>query len=145
MTKGQAISEPIQWTIIRLSAAMPSHEISGFTDISDRKIRDIIAHFKKTGSIVVSKREKPTLHRSLQDEDIQVYLHLNLLITLTCAVKHLFKTLSSTPDLYLDELRLELQERLGVSVSISTIWRTLRRGGHTMKKVRYIGYQSLGS
>ena len=53
------------------------------------------------------------------------------------AIKHLFKTLSNTPDLYLDELRLELQERLGVSVSISTIWRTLRKGGYTMRKVCY--------
>lgn len=65
-------------------------------------------------------------------------LVLNYLVTTrTCAIKHLFNTLSSTPDLYLDELRLELQERLGVTVSIPTIWRTLRKGGYTMKKVRY--------
>ena len=72
MTRGQAVDESIQWIIIRLSATMPSHEISGYTDISDRKIRDILAHFKKTGGINVSKREKVTLHNSLQDEDIQV-------------------------------------------------------------------------
>ena len=72
MPRGQPVSEPIQWTIIRLSTAMPSHEISGFTNISDRKIRDILAHFKKTGGINISKRERPTLHNSLQDEDIQV-------------------------------------------------------------------------
>ena len=59
-------------------------------------------------------------------------------------MKHLFKTLSNTPDLYLDELRLELQERFGVSVSISTIWRTLRKGGYTMKKVCYVSYQYSG-
>ena len=51
-------------------------------------------------------------------------------------MKHIFKTLSSTPDLYLDELWLELQERHGVSVSISTILRTLIKGGYSMKKVR---------
>jgi hypothetical protein len=72
MAQGQAVSEFIQLTIIRLSAMMPSHEISGYTDISDRKIRGILAHFNKTGGINVSKREKPTLHGSLQDEDIQV-------------------------------------------------------------------------
>ena len=72
MTQGQPVSEPIQWTIIRLSATMPSHEISGYTDISDSKIHDILAHFKKTGGIKSSKRERPTLHKSLQDEDIQV-------------------------------------------------------------------------
>ena len=49
MTRGQPVSEAIQWTIIRLSAVMPSHEISGYTDTSDRKIRDILSYFKKTG------------------------------------------------------------------------------------------------
>ena len=72
MTQGQAVSEAIQWTIIRLSTAMPPHEISGYTDVSDRKIYDILAHFNKTGGIKISKRERPTLHGSLQDEDIQV-------------------------------------------------------------------------
>jgi hypothetical protein len=79
MARGQAVSEAIQWTIIRLSATMPCHEISGYTDISDRKIRDIIAHFKTTGGIKGSKRERPALHKSLQDEDIQVYFNLELL------------------------------------------------------------------
>ena len=72
MTQGQAVSESIQWIIIRLSAMMPPHEISGYTDISECKIRDILTNFKKTGGIVVSKRERATLHNSLQDEDIQV-------------------------------------------------------------------------
>jgi transposase len=57
---------------------------------------------------------------------------------LNYAMKHLFNTLSSTPDLYLDELQLELQEKHGVSVSIPTIWRTLKRGGYSMKKVHNI-------
>jgi hypothetical protein len=79
MPRGQAVSEAIQWTVIRLSATMPSHEISGYTDISDRKIRDIIAYFKTTGGVKGSKREQPTLHKSLQDEDIQVYFNFELL------------------------------------------------------------------
>ena len=80
MTQGQAVPESIQWIIIRLSATMPAHEISGYTDISDRKVRDILAHFKNTGSIIVSKREKATLHKSLQDEDIQVFFISVLLL-----------------------------------------------------------------
>ena len=71
-------------------------------------------------------------------------LLLNFLLMLTCDIKYLFNTLSTAPDLYLDELRLELQERLGVLVSMSTIWRTLRKGGYTMKKVRYVINQSSG-
>ena len=72
MTQGQPVSEAIQWTIIRLSATMHSHEISGYTNISVRKVCDIISHFKKTGDIKSSKREMPTIHKSLQEEDIQV-------------------------------------------------------------------------
>lgn len=84
MTRGQAVPESIQWTIIRLSATMPSHEISGYTDISDRKIRDIIAHFNKTGGVKGSKREKPTLHNSLQEEDIQVNFNFELFSYADC-------------------------------------------------------------
>lgn len=72
MARGHPVSDSIQWTIICLSVTMPSHEISGYTDTSDRKIRDILAHFKKTGGIKSSKREMPTIHKSLQDEDIKV-------------------------------------------------------------------------
>ena len=115
---------------------MLSHEISGYTDISDRKVRDIITHFNKTG-INGSKHEQLTLHKSLQDKDIQVCFNFELLSCANCTIKHLFNTLNNTPDLYLDELRLELQEKFGVSVSLSTIWRTLKKGGYTMKKVSY--------
>ena len=84
MPQGQDVSESIQWIIIHLSAVIPSQEISGFTDISDRKVRNILAHFKKTGGINTSKREQATLHNALQDKDIQVlfifallgYIHL---------------------------------------------------------------------
>jgi hypothetical protein len=72
MTRGQPVSEAMQWTIIRLSAIMPSHEISGYTDTSERKVRDILAHFNKTESVKSSKRETPTIHKSLQEEDVLV-------------------------------------------------------------------------
>jgi hypothetical protein len=43
--------------------------------------------------------------------------------------------LDNRPDLYLDEMRLELEQVCGVSVSLPTIWRTLVKSGYTMKKV----------
>ena len=81
MDRGQAVSESIQWIIIRLSAVMPSDEISGFTNISECKIRDILAHFNKTGGINVSNREleQATLHNAVQNEDIQVLFIFSLL------------------------------------------------------------------
>jgi hypothetical protein len=72
MPQGQAVSESVQWIVVRLGATMSVDEISGYVDLGDRKVRDILAHFKKTGGVNVPKRERPTLHKSLQDEDIQV-------------------------------------------------------------------------
>ncbi|KAF9490687.1 hypothetical protein BDN71DRAFT_1343785, partial [Pleurotus eryngii] len=40
-----------------------------------------------------------------------------------------------SPDVYLDELQEMLGGRLGVEVSLSTVWRALRRSGFTLKKV----------
>ena len=74
MPPGKAVPEAIQWIIIRLSAKMTSHEIAMYTDIGERKIRDILGHFKKTGDANVPKRERPTLRRTLGDEEIQVIL-----------------------------------------------------------------------
>jgi hypothetical protein len=50
--------------------------------------------------------------------------------------QHLLTVVTKKPDLYLDELRMELEAKCGVSVTPNTIWRTLQRGGFTMKKVQ---------
>ena len=95
-------------------------------------------------SLVISREQETSMSQSTNDQPFtnhfkmrtfRYYFMLNCLATLIYAMKHLFNTLSSTLDLYLDELQLELQERHGVSVSISTIGRTLKRGGYSMKKV----------
>ena len=39
------------------------------------------------------------------------------------------------PDAYLDELRDALRKRAGKDISVTTVWRTLRRSGFTMKQV----------
>ena len=52
----------------------------------------------------------------------------------------MYKTVNKTPDIYLDELRLELEIRCGTSVSLHTIWRNLRKGGYTLKKVRLVRF-----
>ena len=43
--------------------------------------------------------------------------------------------LNQRPNLYLDELHWDLLDMCGVSVSIPTIWRTLVKGGYSIKKV----------
>lgn len=118
MPQGQAISYAVQWIVVHLSAIMSVDEISGFVDLSNWKVQNILGHIKRTGDINVPKHQWLTLHKSLQDEETGVLLYVKLLCH---TMKHLFNTLSSTPDLYLNELWLELQERCGMSVSISTI------------------------
>lgn len=41
-----------------------------------------------------------------------------------------------SPDIYLDEIQTQLYEQHGIDVSLSTVWRTLKRLGITSKKVR---------
>ena len=57
-------------------------------------------------------------------------------VLLSYTSQYLWNTISSTPDVYLDELCLELEENHGVSIATSTIWRTLVKGGYSMKKAR---------
>lgn len=52
-------------------------------------------------------------------------------------LKFLFETIRETSNLHLDEIRDCLALNCGIRVSASTIWRTLRAGGFTMKKVPY--------
>ena len=49
--------------------------------------------------------------------------------------QYMFNAINNTPDIYLDELQMELKDVLGVTVDKSMIWCGLRRGGYTMKQV----------
>jgi transposase len=139
MTQGKAIPKVVHWIIIRLSTTVSTEDIAMYTDVSLRSVKKILSHFKQTGDVNVPKRLKPQLHRALCDYDIQVCKVLlpGFIVLLSTVVQHIFAAVNNMPDLYLDELRLELQETCGVSVSMSTIWRTLVKGGYSMKKVCY--------
>lgn len=43
-----------------------------------------------------------------------------------------------TPDMFLDELQDQMEELTGMRVSKTTLWRSLKRRGYGMKKVRDI-------
>ena len=134
---GKAVSEEIQWIIIRLSSTMSREDIAMYTGISHRKIDNVLSTFNKYGSVKTTIRKKPHTYASLCDDDVQVHLIYLLCTSVSPATQHLCRTLESTPDLYLDELRQDLELHNGKSVSISTIWRTLRNAVYTMKKVRH--------
>lgn len=72
MPQGKAVTEAIQWIVIRLSAILSPVDIAAYTDISERKVRDILNYFDRNGDVKVPTRERARLQRSLRDEDIQV-------------------------------------------------------------------------
>ena len=136
MPQGKPISEDIQWIIIRLGADLSPKDVSMYKNVSERKVHAILAHHKKTGEVITPKCENPTLYRKLQEEDLQVFYFILFYCPFyfTDSLQHLYKTVSSTPDVYLDELWLELIETHGVEVGTLTMWRTLVKGGFTMKR-----------
>jgi DNA-binding transcriptional regulator LsrR (DeoR family) len=65
------IFEEVQWIILRLSTAMSREDIAMYTDVSERKINDVLSTFNKEGTVKVYTRPKRSTY-SLCDDDIQV-------------------------------------------------------------------------
>jgi hypothetical protein len=72
MVQGKPVPESTHWIIIRLSSTMSHEDVAMYTDVSVRKVKEIITYFKRTGDIDVPKRLRPQLHRALCDYDVQV-------------------------------------------------------------------------
>ncbi|KAF8833631.1 hypothetical protein BDN67DRAFT_865147, partial [Paxillus ammoniavirescens] len=94
-------------------------QISTALNVSNRTIQRVQAYFRAYGTVPnednqPEKRDR-TSNRHLQD--------------------FLLGTSEKAPDLYLDELQEMLAVSCGVQVARSTVWRTLRSKGFTMKKV----------
>ena len=138
MVSGKPISEEVQWIIIHLSSIMSREDIAVYTDVSLRKVNDVLSTFNKEGTVKVYSSQKQNTNSSLSEEDIYVgscFLCTQRFFNL--ATQHLLRTLDESPDLSLDELRQDLESHTGKSASIPTIWRTLRQTGYNMEKVRH--------
>ena len=132
------VSEDIQWIIICLSTGMSREDIPMYTGISHRKVDSVLSTFNKYGTVKPTACQKPHTYTSLCDEDVQVLpIYLLCMTSISKATQHLHQTMESTPDLYHDKLRQDLELHNGKSISTSTIWRMLRNAGYTMKKVRH--------
>jgi len=130
------ISEDLCWTILRMAPFIPTDDIVAFTGVSREKIFGILALYRTTGD-VVKRREYQTVgrRRLLTINDVAVG---SIFICIHCdthTLQFLQGQIDRSCDTYLDELREELEEKCGVSVTLPTVWRALRRSGYTMKKV----------
>ncbi|KAJ7840138.1 Homeodomain-like protein [Mycena leptocephala] len=122
MGKGKPISEDLRWAIVRMyTLGVSIGRISAYTDVSKRQIYRLINRFLTTGKVLTAtQRRKTGRTRHLTTDDV-AYLH---------------GSLERSCDHYLEELQLGLAETCGRAVSLSTIWRALKRSGYTMVKVR---------
>lgn len=72
---------------------------------------------------------------------------MSIFKSLFCQLKTFLQYLESlierTPDIYLRELKAELEENRGVSVDVSTIYRTLQRRGFTLKKNSFVAREQV--
>lgn len=136
MGRGKAISEEVQWIIVRLSTKMNPDDISMYTGVSIRSVERIIAYFKHNQDVLVRRQSIKERKRKLGEAQLEVSALLCACHVLNSyPLQHMFNAVNNVPDIYLDELQLELQDTFGMTVDKSTIWRNLRRGGYTMKKV----------
>jgi transposase len=133
-------SEDLCWAIIRMVPFMSIDSVVAFTGVSRRKILYILALHHATGNVIKQPdSRKLGRHRLLTPEDVAVsrFSILNNIRIDTYTFQFLQGKISQSCDTYLDELREELEQKCGVSVSPATVWRALQRSGHTMKKVRH--------
>ncbi|KAJ7824658.1 hypothetical protein B0H13DRAFT_1551573, partial [Mycena leptocephala] len=96
-------------------------EVRAFTDVSPRQQHRIMKCWRETAE-VKRNREGPEMRgrpRTLSSDDVAF---LQGAVDRSC-------------DTYLDELQESLGAICGAEVSLSTIWRTLRRKGYRMKKI----------
>jgi hypothetical protein len=81
MPQGKAVSEEVQWVVVRMAATMSVEDISMYTQISPRKVRGIMYYFNAHGTVRTPARSRTKLHRSLSDDHINVrFCWLEMLI-----------------------------------------------------------------
>ena len=75
MPQGKAISEEIQWIVIRMAAMMSEKDISMYTQISTRKVRQIVSYFKSHGDACTPARARTIVLRTLSNDHINVLFY----------------------------------------------------------------------
>ncbi|KAF8574852.1 hypothetical protein K439DRAFT_1371401, partial [Ramaria rubella] len=82
-------------------------------------IEHILSTYRHTGHVISSPKQPRGQRQKLDGVD-NVFL---------------LGSITETNDIYLDELKANLEECCGTEVSLSMVWRALKKSGFTMKKV----------
>lgn len=108
------------------------------TGIPVRTIYRVLSTWKSTGEVKPAPTGKRGRPRALDFADTQVcdIIFGEVSTIPTVDFQFLIKAVTRRNNRYLEELKDVLEERCGVTVTESTIWRTLKRVGFRMKVVR---------
>lgn len=140
MAGGVALSEGVRGIVVHMKDAcfLDAKTISYLTGIPLRTVYNVLAVWRKTGETKPAPEGERGRPRALDFGDTQVSqcIFRDHVASLAHGTQFLIQTVTRRNDMYLEELREVLEERCGVHVSESTIWRTLQRVGFRMKEVR---------
>ncbi|KAJ3796362.1 hypothetical protein GGU11DRAFT_144348 [Lentinula aff. detonsa] len=125
MTRGHPLSDDLRLMLIHMGTQLPLKDVSKYSGVPLRTLQRLYEEYRRTGSGLHSKSNLETrgAKRMLSYDDVEFIVG---------QVKH-------RCDIYGDELRELVRERLRVDVNESTIWRYLQRQGYTMKKQSCFG------
>ncbi len=139
MAGGVALAEGVRAIVIHMkdSCFLDAKTIAYLTGIPIRTVYHVLSVWRKTGEAKPAPEGKQGRPRALDFGDTQVSGgYSRHTIVDSQSEQFLMQTVTRRNDMYLEELREVLEERCGVHVSESTIWRTLQRVGFRMKEVR---------
>ncbi|TBU57947.1 hypothetical protein BD310DRAFT_802046, partial [Dichomitus squalens] len=104
---------------MRYIKRISTEEIHDCTGVKARTIQRILNLFNKTAT--VSPQGPSRIYESCLTQENMKFFEGH--------IEH-------SPDAYLDELKIHLEDACGKRVSKTSVWRALRKMGFTLKKVR---------
>lgn len=133
----KAYSEDLRWVLVHMhhKRNLTVNEIERLTGLKPRTILRVLKLYEGTGKVMPppAKSGRP---RKFDENDIDVsdQIHQRI-ISNGVFLQYLKSCIARSADSYLDELRDQLEDMCHMNVSVSTIWRALRREGFMMKRV----------
>ncbi|KAH8798073.1 hypothetical protein DL96DRAFT_1477613 [Flagelloscypha sp. PMI_526] len=115
MVRGHPLSNDLRLALVTMCRSMSTQEAASLTGVPKRTIQRVLNEYQ-------------IRHTHLRPNLLGEFLR--------GLVRH-------RPDLYLNELRVLLEDRIGVSVSESTIWKALNKAGYTIKRVSFVGFSEV--
>ena len=118
-----ALSVDLRWRIVWLYhyKQYSINEIADLLVVCTKTAKRILARYDENGTV------DPTDQRHEPERTLDAFAEMSLV-----------QSVMNKPNIYLDELQSDLYSSTGITVSLSTICRTLQRLGFTRKKLQHV-------